>query len=433
MLGARFLIAVLGVLLLPAAALAGFDWGTDCSSGDGSFDQQLSQGAVVTVGEIPVGKRGVEVRLDSDTDVDIQLIDAATGHQIVAWPSGDLNGASEACAAYLGRGYCYSGYNGDQTSAGLGKEWIRVNGDTDRRLIMKAYGYQSGTARVLYRWVASPSCNEVGSGAFAQWVGASNSVRVGEIPSGKVNVKIELEARYGRDVDIQLLDARDGRELVAWPNGDLNGPTRQEISYQGMTLIYSGYNGVDGNWGHETIEIQGQVTRPLLMKAYGYQSGFADVRYQWGIGAGKMCGGIGMIRCPEGLSCKGWQRGVSDPAGNCHTENWCLDNASAAADCDGLMHIMVPGRWSCSETFECAWQTGQFCSNDDPSYNYVGNSPEQCATMRYTCMPFQSHFSDDCGCGCLCPETLDCEPGPGGQSCDLAAIRNACPDTFIAL
>ena len=40
------------------------------------------------------------------------------------------------------------------------------------------------------------------------------------------------------------------------------------------------------------------------MRAFGYQSGDADVTYEWGVGVGEMCGGIAGFQCDDGLFCK---------------------------------------------------------------------------------------------------------------------------------
>ena len=36
----------------------------------------------------------------------------------------------------------------------------------------------------------------------------------------------------------------------------------------------------------------------------------------------------------------------------------------------------------------------------DPNKTYVGQSPEQCATIRFACEEGKQYFADDCGCGC---------------------------------
>ena len=168
MVGAS-LTAALMTALAPAQAQAGdgFDWGGDCSSGDGVFQQNIPLRATEFVGTIPAGKRDVGIRLDAEVDVDVQLIDVATGTEIIAWPAGLLNGAGESCTNYEGVRYCYSGYNG-HGGLGKGHEYIRIEGDTNRELEMRAYGYESGAAEVNYEWLAVPTCNEIGAGSFEQ-------------------------------------------------------------------------------------------------------------------------------------------------------------------------------------------------------------------------------------------------------------------------
>ena len=347
----------LALLALTGTAHANtFDWGGDCSWGDGVFDQAIPYYQTATIGDVPGGKADVGIRLDSTNDVDIQLIDVETGTEIIAWPSGLLNGPGEECTTFHGVRYCYSGYNGDPSIGGAGSEWIRIEGDTNRPLVMRAFGYAAGEAEVNYEWMAVDTCNELGEGSFSKAIPQEATVLVGEIPAGKTGVVIDLEAAAGRDIDIQLWDGPT--PLIHWPNGLLSGASEESIEYRGMTLTYSGYNGIDGNWGHERIRIEGSISRTLTMKAYGYQSGTASVDYEWGVGVGDTCGGIAVLQCDEGLFCKDGQGpNVSDPAGSCHTANWCGSNASAQVDCSNLLHIAVPGAWTC-ETFQCRYQAG---------------------------------------------------------------------------
>lgn len=389
------LIALL--LLLPSPAFASFDWGGDCSSGSGEFEQFVPHTQTITVGGVPVGKAEVRIDLTAANDVDVQLIDDLTGQQIIAWPQGMLSGPDEACTTFDDVEYCWSGYNGDGSSTGLGNEWIEIHGVTNRSLTMKAFGYAAGDAVVEYGWETTPSCGEVGEGSFAQYIAHNATTVVGEIPVGKVSVEVELTAPGGDDVDIQLIDATNGTEIVAWPNGLLNGATEDTVTYQGMEITWSGYNGIDGDWGHESIEISGATTRPLTMKAFGYAAGQATVDYEWGDGVGATCGGIAWLQCEDGLFCKAFQGPeVSDPAGQCHGELWCESNTSAAADCANVMHIMVPGQWACQD-YRCSWQT---CGQPTPGWNYVSTDPAQCAAIRFFCQPGEAMFSGPCGCGC---------------------------------
>ncbi len=391
------MLRILILLLLPSPALASFDWGGDCSSGTGEFEQYVPQAQTAEIGEIPAGKADVRIDLTAEEDVDVQLIDVLTGTEIIAWPSGLMSGSGEQCATWQGVEYCYSGYNGDQTADGLGNEWIEVRGVTNRELVMRAFGYAAGDAIVEYGWETTRTCGEVGEGSFQQWIPQGNTTLVGEIPTGKVAVTVELIAAQGRDLDVQLVDALDGTEIVAWPSGLMNGPAEQSLTYRDMDITWSGYNGIDGNLGHERIEIAGATTRPLELRAFGYQAGNADVDYEWGDGVGSTCMGIATIQCPDGLACKAVQVGVWDPAGECHTEPWCESDSSAPADCQGQLHITIPGRWGCVD-YRCSWAS---CGGPLPSgWSWVSQDPAQCQVIRYSCGPNEAAFSDGCGCGC---------------------------------
>jgi hypothetical protein len=333
----------------------GFDWGSDCSEGSGSFVRRLNRNANAAVGTIPAAKRHVTVKLTSASDVDIQLADEATGFEIIAWPNGLLAGDAEECAEYAGARYCYSGYNGGQSDDTLGDEWIRIEGDSNRAVVMRAYGFAAGDATVTYSWHPVPTCNEVGSGRFSQSVQRWNSVPVGVIPAGKVNVTVELAARSRRDLDVQLFDGET--ILVGWPDGLLSGATEESLEHEQLTIIYSGYDGIDGDLGHERLEIRGELPRDLSLVAFGYESGIADVIYEWGLGAGATCGGIATLECEPGLVCKSWQEGVSDPAGECHGPRWCESDGSAVRDCAGLIHPAALGYWTCPE-FTCTYRIG---------------------------------------------------------------------------
>ncbi|TNE87172.1 MAG: hypothetical protein EP330_19585 [Deltaproteobacteria bacterium] len=431
----RFLIAAFGLVLALPASANGFDWGADCDAGEGAFTQTIPYRSTSSVGVVPTGKRDVEILLASDVDVDVQLIDVATGTELIAWPNGILSGASESCGSFEGLSFCYSGYNGGQTSDTYGNEWIRINGATTREVEMRAYGYASGAATVSYRFNPVNTCNETGDGAFQQAIAYRDSVVVGDIPVGKTNVAIELDAYAGADVDVQLWDGETA--IVAWPNGLLSGSSAESVEYGGMTISYSGYNGIDGNWGHEKIEISGVVSSDLQMRAYGYQQGRAEVTYEWGVGVGATCGGIAWLQCDEGLECKEWMQGdIADNAGVCHTQDWCGSDETAAVDCQNVPHIMTVGSWTCSDTFTCEWTTGPIdvCETGLDA-TYVSEDPDQCAVLRYTCEPGQGAFSNECGCGCECPETLNCMPtinAPTPEACqDVAAFEAACPSSQV--
>ncbi|MBW1878421.1 MAG: hypothetical protein JRJ84_08675 [Deltaproteobacteria bacterium] len=382
---------VLASALLATPAAAQFDWGSDCDSGSGHFAQFIDHHDVTVIGEIPVDKRNVRIDLVSPEDVDIQLFDKATGTAIIAWPYGLLSGPTAEVVDHEGVAYRYSGYNG--VDGEFGHEYVEILGDTNRVLVIKAFGYAAGQADVTYVWEAVPTCNERGQGVFSQFVAYGDTVTVGDIPLGKTNVVVELDAGYGNDIDIQLVDAETGDPIVAWPNGVLNGPGEEEVRYRDMTVGYSGYNGIDGNWGHESIEVTGTTTTVLTVKAYGYMSGYADVSYEWGVGTGLPCGGTTyppLPNCGEGLYCKGEQLSPNIP-GECHTASWCFNDALAAVHCAGLDQPRTPGNWVC-EQFECVYQ-----------------EQNECEVSGGYCV----HFLDTCADGYKSAGPMGC---PGGRS-----------------
>lgn len=270
----------------PVISQAGFNWGGTggSCSGSGDFQQQIKSNDTVEVGEIPIGKEGVNITLTSDKDVDIQLYDKTTGEAIIAWPNGILAGSNKQSTHYQGIQIEWSGYNGQ--GGNYGNEYIKISGMTNRNLVMKAFGYQAGFATVNYTWTGTEGCSEgsgvaaSGSGSFEQQILDKTTIEVGEIPVGLNDLSINLVS--SKDVDIQLYDANSGQAIIAWPSGILNGPSKQNTDYQGMKIEWSGYNGDGSGLGHEYIKVTGLTTVKLIMKAYGYQAGFAKVDYQWG-------------------------------------------------------------------------------------------------------------------------------------------------------
>ena len=104
----------------------------------------------------------------SDKDVDVQLLDKLSGVEIIAEPKGILSGTNYKCAPYEGVEYCYSGYWGakekgqsDRTRE-RGHEYIIINGVTNRDLVMKAYAYEAGDAKVDYSYEAPANCVDTG-------------------------------------------------------------------------------------------------------------------------------------------------------------------------------------------------------------------------------------------------------------------------------
>lgn len=343
------------ILFGSATAQADFEWGSPCDDGNGEFEQFVVQDGIVEIGKIPTGMGNINVRLSSGSDVDIQLIDVATGEAIVAWPYGLLNQSSEACATHAGLEYCYSGYNG--VDGQRGNEWIQLNGVSNRELMMTAFGYNAGYAQVTYSWSATEDCIDQGSGSFSQPVDRYRTRVVGTIPAGKTNVSVSLESQSGADIDIQLFAGRE--KIVAWDlygdHGLLSGPTQETINdWNGLRITYSGYNGRNNNPGLEDITISGTLPVNLTVKVFGYEAGYADVVYSWGNGSiGDSCGGRTLIPahpCLEGLKCYSADGGLAvDRQGLCVEETYCASQESVATDCVPLSMGSQPGDWTCQD------------------------------------------------------------------------------------
>ena len=261
----------------------GFDF-TGCS-GSGTFEQQINYydgdfENAITVGEIPQGIQGLRITLESPEDVDIRLY-SENGDRIVHWPYGILRKAYQETKPYRDVMVTYSGYNG--VNGQKGHEFIEVNGTTPTAMTMKAFGYRAGFATVYYSWTGKEGCSSSGTGEgnFTQEIKKDEIVTVGMIPENILNLYVSL--RSDKDLDIQLY-GEDGTAIIAWPNGLLSGPDRQTIDYHGMQIEWSGYNGEGADKkGHEYIKITGKTTESLMMKAYGYEAGLADVNYTWDV------------------------------------------------------------------------------------------------------------------------------------------------------
>ncbi len=283
-------LSVLFVPLLLAASTAGtgdgFDFG-DCS-GSGTFEHEIAPyggdlESAVTVGTVPAGLQGLRVSLASDEDVDIRLY-GANNEKIVHWPGGILNQSSTQTEPYKGATVAYSGYGG--VDGDRGHEFIEVTGSTPEAMSIKAFGYSPGFATVNYSWTGKDNCQtaQLGSGNFAQAVLQNQTTLVGTIPPNVQDVEITLQSET--DLDIQLFGA-DGTAIIAWPSGLLPASGFSQISYNGMSIEWSGYRGVDGNPGHEFVRIVGSTSESLVMNVYGYAAGTAEVSYSWGTAAAK--------------------------------------------------------------------------------------------------------------------------------------------------
>ena len=121
-----------------------------------------------------------------------------------------------------------------------------------------------------------------GSGTFEHHIhkhtNDEDAVNVGELPKGIQGLRIYLLS--DNDVDIRLYGSHNDK-IVHWPKGILNNAAAESKSYKGMTITYSGYNGMDGQKGHEFIELIGTIPTTMKIKVFGYSAGYATVNYSW--------------------------------------------------------------------------------------------------------------------------------------------------------
>jgi len=122
-----------------------------------------------------------------------------------------------------------------------------------------------------------------GSGTFEQQINAyggdfEKTVLVGKIPEGIKGLHVELTS--DKDVDIRLYGANNDK-IVHWPHGILKKNSLETKPYKNVPITYSGYDGINGDKGHEFIDINGTTPTDITMKAFGYQSGYATVNYSW--------------------------------------------------------------------------------------------------------------------------------------------------------
>merc|ERR1712224_54169 len=131
-----------------------------CKGGKGSFTRKMKQNERVTVGLIPAETNNVLVKLRTDKDVDAELWTANGKREIaiVAWMVGKINSPTKASMKFAGAQINYSGYNGITNKNGMnfGHEDIGIKGQCKVGFTMKAYAFQSGTARINYSWGADP-------------------------------------------------------------------------------------------------------------------------------------------------------------------------------------------------------------------------------------------------------------------------------------
>merc|ERR1712093_271911 len=130
-----------------------------------------------------------------------------------------------------------------------------------------------------------------GKGNFEKKLDQGKRAKVGIIPANQNNVKVTMKTK--RDVDLEVWGPQGKIAIVAWncashnkihktPTKCLDTSYKKSIKYAGATIEYSGYNGQNGNLGHEYVKIKGKSAEALTIQAYAYRAGTAKVDYSWG-------------------------------------------------------------------------------------------------------------------------------------------------------
>ncbi len=268
--------------------------------------------------------------------------------------------------------------------------------------------------------LAATADSESGAGSITFAVPRRTRVQFATLPAGPIN--IELELRSSTDLDLQVFDGQT--PVVQWPAGVLAGETGAAVEYDGALITYSGYGGDGSGTGNERLHIGGNLASPLTVHVFGYSAGVATVNYEFGqSGVGASCGSRGLPPCAPNLVCKNGDDGAieRDVPGTCQTETWCESEASAASDCEGLVHVAVPGRWGC-ESFECVWRTDEDAA-----------PPQACSLYGDACAAgsvcdYECPTATNCGinpqgtCRLECTSAVDCD---AGQYCTTTGVCRA--------
>ena len=150
----------------------------------------------------------------------------------------------------------YSGYMGVDDNPG--KEFIEIDGVGSTNLMMKAFAFAAGKAKIEYEFdrVQTGCCLGIRpcTGQFSSNVPEGGTVDIGTIPDGKVDLEVRLFSE--KDVDIQLFDKgdvstyADGKGIVAYCEGTCNqgalgnnDGSAEETTYKQRVYKYSGYAG----------------------------------------------------------------------------------------------------------------------------------------------------------------------------------------------
>merc|ERR1712100_635433 len=117
-----------------------------------------------------------------------------------------------------------------------------------------------------------------GFGTFKQKLVLNQRVNVGLIPAGQVNVRVELNT--DKDVDTELWTEDGKSAVVAW-QCTKHQSKKAKAKYIDIKIEYSGYLGINAKFGHEYIRIIGKSKHAFMIRSFGYEAGWANVKYSW--------------------------------------------------------------------------------------------------------------------------------------------------------
>jgi len=253
-------------------------------SGSGEFSKYVPQGDRELIGKVPVGITDLSINLTASSDLDIELWDGEVF--VVGWEAGGapalVYGETETTGKYNGVEITWSGWDG--VGGNPGNESITISGTTKNTFVMKVFGYRPGAVKVEYSWAGGVSNGPAssGSGRFSKLVPQNGRAVIGTIPSGVDGLQVDLTADH--DLDIELWD--DETFVVGWQVSGKKSLIYRDSPvtglYRGVRISWSGWDGVGGSKGNESIRISGTTQNVFLMKVFGYQTGNVSVEYSWG-------------------------------------------------------------------------------------------------------------------------------------------------------
>jgi len=120
-----------------------------------------------------------------------------------------------------------------------------------------------------------------GGGQFSKFVPQDDRVLIGKVPVGVKDLKVSLTA--SSDLDLELWDG--DVFVVGWESEGrralLYSETGIANDYNGTHIAWSGWGGIDGAAGNESISIRGVTKTTFVIKAFGYNAGSVRVEYSW--------------------------------------------------------------------------------------------------------------------------------------------------------